>query len=71
MRPWTGHTLDDVTAAVVTLERRFPGASVWFGQHTSRWWALMPWAAWWLLLEGATPMELADRMTEARGSAAL
>lgn len=69
MRPWIGDAPDDVTAAVVTLERRFPGSSVWFGRHTSRWWALMPWAAWWVLLEAATPMELADRMTEALGSA--
>ena len=69
MMPWTGDTPDDVTAAVVTLQRRFPGSSVWYGQQTRRWWAMMPWENWWVLLEATTPMELADRMTEARGSA--
>lgn len=67
--PWTGDAPDDVTAAVVTLQRRFPGSSVWYGQQTCRWWAMMPWENWWVLLEATTPMELADRMTEARGSA--
>lgn len=69
MRCWVGDVPDDVTAAVITLERRFPGASVWFGQHTFRWWALMPWGAWWVLLEAATPMELAGKMSEALRSA--
>lgn len=69
MRPWGADAPDDVAAAVTTLERRFPEASVWFGRQTLRWWALMPWAARWVLLEAATPMDLADRMTEARRSA--
>jgi hypothetical protein len=59
----------DVTAAVLTLQRRFPEASVWFGQRTFHWWAVMPWGAGWTLLEAVTPMELAGRMAEARGSA--
>lgn len=66
MTAWTGDTPDDVTAGIITLQRRFPGALVWFGLHTFRWWALMPWATQWILLEAATPMELAVRMAEAR-----
>jgi hypothetical protein len=62
---------DDVTAAIITLQRRFPGSSVWFGHHTFRWWAVMPWAGWWVLLEAATPTELAGRMAGAHGSAGL
>lgn len=69
MIPWTENAPEDVTAVVVTLQRRFPGSSVWFGRQTQRWWALIPWAARWVLLEAATPMELADRMGEAYGAA--
>lgn len=67
MRSWAGDAPDDETAAVITLQRRFPGASVWFGQHTFRWWAMMPGSTGWMLLEAMTPMQLADRMAEARG----
>ncbi len=70
MTSWTGGAPDDVTAAIITLQRRFPGSSVWFGNHTFRWWAMMPRAGRWVLLEAATPMALAGRMAEARGHAA-
>lgn len=69
MTSWNGGPPDDVTAAIITLQRRFPASSVWFGHHTFRWWAMMPRAGRWVLLEAATPMELAGRMAEARGSA--
>lgn len=69
MRSWPQDAPDDVTAAVVTLERRFPGASVWFGQHTFRWWAVVPGSTRWMLVEAMTPMQLADRMAEVLGSA--
>ncbi len=64
-----GSAPDDVMAAVITLQRRFPASSVWFGRHTFRWWAMMPRAGRWVLIEAATPMELAGRMAEAPGSA--
>ena len=66
MTSWAGNAQDDVTAAIIALQRRFPGSSVWFGQHTFHWWAVMPGAGWWVLLEAATPMELARRMDAVR-----
>lgn len=71
MTSWTQGTPGDVTAAIITLQRRFPASSVWFGTHTFRWWAMMPCTGRWVLLEAATPMELARRMSETRGSALL
>ncbi len=63
-----GRVPDDVTAAVLTLQRRFPGSSVWFGSHTLRWWAVMPCTAWWVLIEAPSPTQLAEKMTEALGT---
>lgn len=60
-----GPVIDDVAAAVLTLQRRFPGATVWFGKHTFHWWAMLPRARRWVLVEAATPMQLAERMGEA------
>ncbi|WP_433244877.1 hypothetical protein [Actinomadura nitritigenes] len=59
-----GPVIDDVAAAGVTLQRRFPGSTVWFGKHTFRWWAMLPQARRWVLVEAATPVQLAVRMNE-------
>ncbi|MBD2891363.1 hypothetical protein amrb99_02680 [Actinomadura sp. RB99] len=50
---------------MLTLQRRFPGSTVWFGKHTFHWWAMLPRARRWVLVEAATPMQLAERMGEA------
>lgn len=47
-----------IKATAVALERQFPGAMVWYGLSTRRWWAVLPAGEWEQLIEGSTPEQL-------------
>lgn len=56
---------------VSTLRRQpwnagFPGAIVWYGRETGRWWALLPVDEWRHLIEATTPEHLAPAIGAAR-----
>jgi hypothetical protein len=53
--------MDNVTARSLMWD--FPGWLCWYGTATGAWWAMPPPAFWYpLLLEAATPDELANRI---------
>lgn len=60
-------TLTDAEAIALTaavLSRRFPGATVWYGRRTRRWWAVIRASGRWLLIEAAGPDELTRALIE-------
>lgn len=63
--PTSGLATVQITAAM--LRRRFPGASVWHGEHTGSWWAMHPAVA--RLVEAASLGELAFALRAALGPA--
>jgi hypothetical protein len=48
----------EVAATTSVLARRFPGAVVWYGAYTRRWWAMVRVADRMQLFEGAGPDEI-------------
>ncbi|MEW2356397.1 hypothetical protein [Spirillospora sp. NPDC029432] len=46
------------------LREQFPGAVLWFGHHTGRFWALVRLPGFWRLVEAITPEELALALRE-------
>ncbi|GAA2129256.1 hypothetical protein [Actinomadura napierensis] len=55
----------DVRAVRLEIERRYPGVTVWFGETTFRWWAMV-WCGTWRLLEASTPRGLVGAIESAR-----
>lgn len=66
--PPTGAEGEQVAAA---LMKRCPGALVWFGARTRRWWAFARLSGVWTLLETQTLEELSQILTasDVHGSA--
>jgi hypothetical protein len=66
--PPVGTQGEDVAVA---LMRRCPGALVWFGARTRRWWAFAMLGETWTLLETQTVEELSQILTasDSHGSA--
>lgn len=58
---------EEIAAVTRALQRRFPGALVWFGVHTWHWWAFVPGGQWGFLLEGITPEQLEWKLGEVFG----
>jgi hypothetical protein len=48
----------DVASIASMLARRFPGAVVWFGAYTRRWWAMACLGGQLRFFEAASPDEL-------------
>jgi hypothetical protein len=48
------------------LAERFPGAVIWFGRFTRRWWALVWAGGRWRLVEGAQPEDLTRAIINAQ-----
>ena len=42
------------------IAARFPGAVVWHGEHTHRWWAMHPALPW--LVEGRDPLDIVGQL---------
>jgi hypothetical protein len=51
--------------AAIVLRRRFPGLVFWFGRRTGVWWAALPLAGGWRLVEAADPEELTQAVIKA------
>ncbi|GAA2456965.1 hypothetical protein GCM10010191_90670 [Actinomadura vinacea] len=50
---------DEIAAITKDLRRRFPGVFLWYGVHTSHWWAAVFWGRSGRLVEATTPEGLA------------
>ncbi|GAB3960905.1 hypothetical protein GCM10029978_011650 [Actinoallomurus acanthiterrae] len=54
---------DPTTVAILTY--RFPGVSLWFGETTGSWWALVRVSRGWRLVEAADVEELTRAIIQA------
>ncbi|MBT2207031.1 hypothetical protein [Actinomadura sp. NEAU-AAG7] len=65
--PFDGTAQLDATplhrAEIQRVESCFPGTHAWFGHHTRRWWAYVPWPEPGLV-EAANPDALMDEVAK-------